>query len=807
MSFDLPFLPIALTEEQREANARDTRSLISELKQLDVDKPRKGRVTKFTTTIDGSDVQVNSWKFNEWDYSKKTLTLPTYARGLFTTDDAIVCRGYNKFYNMDETQDVSESNLRETTSGPYTLTLKSNGCIVFISGLQDGTLVVCSKHSTGHRDDTTRNHAEVAEDALKAQLADHGISSTQLATTLYNLGVTAVAELCDDRFEEHVLAYPVDKAGLYLHGLNLNVPKFTTYPMAEVNMFAHIFGFRETKFLTFDGFDESLQFMKQCAETGSWQGQAIEGFVVRCFRGEHDNFFFKYKFKEPYLLYREMREVTKQYLNGTNPQQIRYGKHKLVCMDYLKFAMVVLHDNPAIAEQYLNNKGIIELRDMYLESKGQTGLQAIDGEVSMAKLENEARVLEYGNKSCRYILVTVATIGCGKTTTALTVANLYPELIGHIQNDNIQRPVGHKLVNGALVILVDKPIVIIDKNDHKFAERQMIFDDLNTYNTLIPKSKLKVICLNFLPSGPRANKQLWKLTRSRVIDRGNNHQSIKAEGNVAKAEGIMKGFISRYQPVNPSRTPDSLFDLIINLDVITQDSSVINAKTIVDKLVEFAPDLQLQKPTDEQYAAAFAKALQYEPTLTKNMGSTKPRIPQYFGISVPPADILPRIDSLGVPFYEQLKQAGRIQEEFHVTMMHRGSSKRSADSKKLWTKYTKEVFSDDLKVIGVENATVRGHSFPIAARADVRLERFCSNDKLACVKVRVERIYREDGTTVEIELGNKFPHITLGTAPNVLAMESNNLLNDIYEFGATDGVTMVDLDGLLEGLPLYASYC
>ncbi len=45
------------------------------------------------------------------------------------------------------------SNVEQDTSGPYELSVKENGCIIFFSGLEDGTLLVCSKHSTGARSD------------------------------------------------------------------------------------------------------------------------------------------------------------------------------------------------------------------------------------------------------------------------------------------------------------------------------------------------------------------------------------------------------------------------------------------------------------------------------------------------------------------------------------------------------------------------------------------------------------------------------------------------------------------------------
>ena len=97
---------------------------------------------------------VDSWRMQDWDYKKPNL--PTYSRGLFTyrTSDGvpeIAVRGYDKFFNHGEVRKTEWSNVQQNTRGPYELSVKENGCIIFISGLDDGTLLVCSKHSTGPR--------------------------------------------------------------------------------------------------------------------------------------------------------------------------------------------------------------------------------------------------------------------------------------------------------------------------------------------------------------------------------------------------------------------------------------------------------------------------------------------------------------------------------------------------------------------------------------------------------------------------------------------------------------------------------
>ena len=90
---------------------------------------------------------VTSWRFQDWDYKRDDL--PSYARGLFTTKNEkgqpeIAIRGYDKFFNHEEVNNTKWRNIENNTKGPYELSLKENGCIIFVSALYDGSLLVCS---------------------------------------------------------------------------------------------------------------------------------------------------------------------------------------------------------------------------------------------------------------------------------------------------------------------------------------------------------------------------------------------------------------------------------------------------------------------------------------------------------------------------------------------------------------------------------------------------------------------------------------------------------------------------------------
>ena len=93
--------------------------------------------------------------------------------------------------------------------------------------------------------------------------------------------------------------------------------------------------------------------------------------------------------------------------------------------------------------------------------------------------------------------------------------------------------------------------------------------------------------------------------------------------------------MSRFEPVNTERLPDSQFDHVINLKLNENDSSLENVKIIIDELSKAYPQLVKNRPTDEEIEARFRESLEYKPTFTKNMTSNGKRLdPTYYAISI-----------------------------------------------------------------------------------------------------------------------------------------------------------------------------
>ncbi|KAL8687244.1 MAG: hypothetical protein Q9218_006527 [Villophora microphyllina] len=741
------------------------------------------------TTFDVTGAQgmtVDSWRFQEWDYKRRDL--PTYARGLFTYkrkdgSPEIATRGYDKFFNVGEVHETRWDNVGERTKGPYELSVKENGCIIFISGLEGDKLLVCSKHSTGARADADLSHAVAGEGWVEKQLARLGKTKTDLAKELRKRNVTAVAELCDDSFEEHVLAYDEKASGLYLHGVNLNLPDFATYPGELVHAFADQWGFKKAEYVIKDDLDTVKSFLDNCATTGSWNGRDTEGFVIRCQRNEHGangnyhDWFFKYKFEEPYLMYRQWREATKAVVAGRAP---RFKKHKAITEEYLLYARRQLAKNPKIGQEYNKNHGIIAMRDGFLQERGLKGSDIIKQEQSGEDPTTSAGI------SKNIVLVPVASIGCGKTTLAVALTKLFEW--GHVQNDNItgQKNRPKQFVTQICNTLAGHPCMIADRNNHQKRERRQLIEDVSQ---IVPDARF--IALQYVHDPkPKMLPSIRKVTQQRVLDRGDNHQTIQA-GSKSQDDiiGIMEGFLKRFEPLEPSSSPDDGFDEIINLDVAA--SSRENLETVVNALHAYSPQLVHEVPDGADLDNAIEAALNdYQPNIHHDLSfksnkgkenkqkggaaqpngsakASKPPVLEYFCVSLPANDVRNTLDKLfaaqsseNARFYRQLQGNRRLQPSSHVTLMHRASANEDPD---LWSY--------------LSSANASAESSDNLGQCRVRLERVVWNGRVMSI---VARLLDEGWTT-----SNTVAHVTVGTAAqDIKPKESNALLEKWLEVGS-----------------------
>jgi tRNA ligase len=501
------------------------------------------------------------------------------------------------------------------------------------------------------------------------------------------------------------------------------------------------------------------------------------------------DWFFKYKFEEPYLMYRQWRECTKALIAGKPP---RYKKHEAITKEYLDFARRKFSQNPGLAKEYNQNHGIIKMRDEFLAARGTTGADIIRQELQSGPVESK-------KADRNIVLVPIATIGCGKTTLALALVKLFGW--GHFQNDNVKTKKGRGQVFADTIssMLVTNPVVIADRNNHQKRERDQIITDISRN---VPDARF--VALHYVHDRSNYNA-IREATRKRVLDRGDNHQTIQA-GSKGPNEiiEIMEGFMHRFQPVDPSESPDDLFDLVIDIDP-TVDSRE-NLESIIAKMFETYPALfkGMDMPTDPDMDAAIQWALNdYTPDFKMDLsrgGNGNPNMqrgnnqsqPQakpkkapkleYFSVRLDAGRINSILDSAFADkdestarFYNQLKQSGRIQDEFHVTLIHRASAAQNAQ---YWDKLSK-VYDTSVK-------TNNAASEPDLGKCDVMLERVVWDNRIMCFVVRLNgsstlQLDSETGTTTE-ELSfatvNNIAHVTIGTSnPKIKPFESNALLN------------------------------
>lgn len=774
-------------------------------------KRRKMRRVEYKFAPTGEAIYSYSVPFE--DAYKKEGKLPTKARGLFVRKPqnvapGIVARGYDKFFNIGETKATQWTNLAEATKAPYEMTLKENGCIIFVAAF-DGHLVVTSKHALGqpHEEGQPYTHAQKGEQWLDIHLERSKKTRKELATFLAEHNVTAVFELTDDDFEEHVLEYPPERRGLHLHGINYNTIEFKTWPADAIHRFSELFGFVKVGVVLKNSLDEVRALADACADTGSYEHRPIEGFVVRCntvdsTEGGFENFFFKVKFDEPYLMYREWREVTKQLLKERQPfKNYRYE----LTYKYVEFVRRKMKESPELFAEFLQNKGIIHVRNLFLDDAGITNPERYahiltaegmkedaeaaatangdsdKGDEEEAKPVKTSKVLRGSTKT---LLVPIACIGSGKTSLGIVLSELYG--FGHVQNDDItakKNPGDH--FNKAILeqFHQGKEVVFADRNNHKSILRSTLSQAIRTE---LPGCK--IIALNW-DVDPKNLQKILDVTVKRVLDRGENHQSL-TPGRTENFRSVMASFIKQRDPLNLDAPADKLIDDVVDLAV---------ENSVQENVFAVVKALGLPPPDPVRLEEAVNKALEYKPTVIKEIkagGKGLAKAPRYFGIrfDVTLQDIMAyhcfgNAKHEDRAFFDQLVANKRIPDLHHVTLVFIGDLGKKISKLKDPDNFSSLPPGDQTKakLCRYYSKAMQDNRFPTSSTGsefpsdtlstDVVVERVIWNDRIMCLPV----------SELALEAENVHPHVTVGTASDeVKNVESNALLQAIAKGEAKD---------------------
>ncbi|KZS97411.1 hypothetical protein SISNIDRAFT_406536 [Sistotremastrum niveocremeum HHB9708] len=757
--------------------------LIQKLHQISRKNPKLIRSSTYEAPADSS-ITIRSWKMNEFKYYDVPSPFPTLARGLFTSDGAderIIARGYDKFFNIGEVPWTTWDAIERHTKPPYTLTLKSNGCIIFIAALSQTQLLITSKHSLGPIKGVEESHAQVGERHLERHLASVGKTKEDLASVLWDNNWTAVAELCDDSFEEHVLPYAQNVTGLHLHGINHSSLAFQTLPSSSstlssatdpptstsssatesittVEGFAKEWGFIPTPSFTLATISDVRQFTDEVSRTGKWKDEAVEGFVVRTHVqhstekvGKRDNppyddgasFFFKVKFDEPYMMYRDWREITKNLLStfskagegalmAAAPSKARSKRPETrVYMDWVKKEII---RDVSEFEGYVKQRGIIRNRERFLE-----WLASDEGVKALAKERGErvpkadssstdtTAVGKEGQKKqqVKTIIVPIAIPGCGKTSIALALTHLFPTWT-HTQSDAVkQKKNAAKVFEGNVAALLTKPdtkVVIADKNNHLAQHRDALRTVAKDYERR-SGTKVRLVGLNWSLNPEETNLPLGTVHRicsDRITERGDNHlKLIPDEDGGKQHEEVVWMFIRGREEVQEGELDDVVeMDLEEGLDegvsravkglwdIMSGDENVGMGDAIPDgermgEAVGFVRRYVVDK--DEKGAKSKTKSeskskpeTKEQVEVTEGKKKKKAKEARYYGFNVEldlERSLKKHLSHPSIPpslqtLFESLKSSGRITFDPHITLVHSASLSSSASdhetAKPLW---------------------------------------------------------------------------------------------------------------------------
>ncbi|WVF68898.1 hypothetical protein IAT40_003671 [Kwoniella sp. CBS 6097] len=776
------------------------------------------------------------------------------AEGEGRPKDRIVARGYDKFFNIDEVAWTEWSAMKMHTEPPYHLTLKSNGCLILISALSPQHLIVASKHSLGtttegnqdhpksegvsdelaklslenkkgKKEDKAEKQAEKAEheeakahaavgrEWVKKTLIASGKTEADLAKRLWDGNMTAVLELCDDSFEEHVIATPAHWTGLHLHGLNHNTPHFSTSTPDEVTSFAKEFGFIQTKYVELQTLDEVKSFTDEVAKTGSWEGDMIEGFVVRCKVMKLDKevqegkppyrsgapFFFKVKFDEPYLLYRQWRETTRtllQLLNKTDPDEIaaiwkkvRSRAKRPEVAVYADWAGKMMGKEPELFENY--DKGVVRVRERFLAWTEGEGKKEWDGArqgKGKKVVGSAAPVVDKSGLPKKWLLVPMAVPGCGKTLIGVALSKLFG--FGHTQSDDVTtKKTAPTFIKNITALLQKENVVYADRNNHIVKH----YDELAAIASSKPMKDYDLHLVGIVwDIASQPYHRLLRICSERVVTRGDNHQTLRPDPTVdAEHEAVVGQFLRNFTSPDPAQ-----FDELIQVKVADMPREALGA--IVDGLVDV---IGLKRPTDQEIDMALDAAAEYKPATPYHAIGKVGKPIRYFGLA-PEIDLAEVVETALAPlpkdeitssaraFLEHLKERKRVTAKPHVTLSHEknvqaekeaqgdGPSAAPGPQATLWetckalaeAKYS-TLYEYDLTHL------VWDKRIMTLALANLRPTTNANIDK----KDQVEKGIPELESVLPADV-RKFLHVTVGTRDEEIApYESRGLMNVLRE--------------------------
>lgn len=267
-------------------------------------------------------------------YNKSWNSRTMMARGLFFNNNTydIVCRGYEKFFNIDEVPATSMRKLKKLQY-PLTAYTKENGYLGLLGvNPESAELVFASKSTT--ESDFALNLRRI----LYAQFSEETME--QLKKEMLDNNVCLVFEVIDPVFDPHIIEYPDEK--VVLLDVIYRQVNFKKLPYEQLITFAEKYGFEcKQRAFTVDSFEELQKVVSAATQYDyTHNDERIEGFVFEDGNG------FQFKLKcGYYTFWKTARRITQNGGNLNRALAFLNDEQKAMLQD-----VVALYDGETLFE-------------------------------------------------------------------------------------------------------------------------------------------------------------------------------------------------------------------------------------------------------------------------------------------------------------------------------------------------------------------------------------------------------------------------------------------------------------------------
>ena len=295
------FHPIEITTN----SSQEKKEVFGENK-LNIEKLRKSPYI-FEKRMGATFGHISSFNFKRDVFFKKDWNdLTTIARSLFVNKDTyeIVCRGYNKFFNVEERKETRLRNLEQDMQFPLEVWVKENGYIGLVGYDSDTKKLVFASKTT-----TQSDYAGWLEELFYETVGSDSIDA--IKKILIEENITLVFEVILPIRDPHILEYSKPKL-VFLDAIHRTF-EYSTLDIQKAIELLKDFGFEfKTHVLSIENPKQlSDWYAEVMVDNYTIDGKIVEGFVLEDAQGA------QVKVKLPYYLFwRDMRRQMLQIYKG-----------------------------------------------------------------------------------------------------------------------------------------------------------------------------------------------------------------------------------------------------------------------------------------------------------------------------------------------------------------------------------------------------------------------------------------------------------------------------------------------------------